>query len=346
MIINKFYYIFICIFHMKNYVHSAKSIGILSYRYLHEAIKKSLYQSLYQYKDKSKVNGLNFYTGANNEDPQCIITKKSKQIFCDVDIENNTLCNGDGTIKKEFYLKNNTFIQDKRLISISPGGYKGFYQMGICSFIKENYSNELRNYIFSGASAGAWNSLFMTFQKEHGTLVEKILDKNIKKQKNLQQTEYKLKELILSSYNDADFDLNRLFIGVTTINDNYKLQTNIFSDFDNLEDAVDCCIASSHIPFITGSFTNKYHNMNTYDGGFSSYPYLNVKKSVLHISPNIWNEDKTNRKNIPIFLKNIDDYTTIFSRNKYDFNELYNKGFTNAQKNKEFLDSIFYEKTM
>ena len=260
---------------------------------------------------------------------------QQNQLSYYVDIENNTLCNGDGTIKKEFYLKNNTFIQDKRLISISPGGYKGFYQMGICSFIKENYSNELRNYIFSGASAGAWNSLFMTFQKEHGTLVEKILDKNIKKQKNLQQTEYKLKELILSSYNDADFDLNRLFIGVTTINDNYKLQTNIFSDFDNLEDAVDCCIASSHIPFITGGFLKKYHNMYVFDGGFTKHPYMNLLKTDLHITPDLWN--KKNNK----FSLSIEDYTTLFSKNKFNIRNLYQEGYDDSHKNKEILDKIF-----
>ena len=50
----------------------------------------------------------------------------------------------------------------KKLITITPGGYKGFYTLGICHYIKENYN--LENYYFSGASAGSWNALFLSFK--------------------------------------------------------------------------------------------------------------------------------------------------------------------------------------
>ena len=91
--------------------------------------------------------------------------------------------------------------------------------------------------------------------------------------------------------NINDFDLKRLFIGVTTVN-NFKIQTNIFSDFNYLEDAIDCCIASSHIPLITGNLTNRYRKFYTFDGGFSKYPYLNITNSTLHVCPEMWFELK------------------------------------------------------
>ena len=46
------------------------------------------------------------------------------------------------------------------LISIKPGGLKGFYVLGICKYIKENYC--LEDYYFYGSSAGSWNTIYLT----------------------------------------------------------------------------------------------------------------------------------------------------------------------------------------
>jgi hypothetical protein len=37
----------------------------------------------------------------------------------------------------------------------------------------------------------------------------------------------------------------------------------------------------------------------------------------------------------------VSDYTTLFSRSKYDFLKLYDAGYNDAKKNKDFLDRIF-----
>ena len=233
--------------------------------------------------------------------------------------------------QSEIYLQQNEFIKDKKIISISPGGLKGFYLMGVITFIKENYN--LDPFIFSGASAGAWSSLFMTFKKEPIEVVTNILDDTIKRATSLSEMEHIMKHKILTNYKTEDFDLKRLFIGITTLN-NFKINTNIYSDFENLEDALNCCIASSHIPLITGGFTNKYHNIYAFDGGFSKYPYLNVTKPVLHITPSMWKSQ--NKKKGDIL-----SYTTLFSRDKFDFIELFDEGYNDAKMNKEFLNSIF-----
>ena len=54
---------------------------------------------------------------------QNIILNKKKEFFLDT--------------QKELYLHNNKFIVDKKIISISPGGMKGFYLFGISSYIKK-----------------------------------------------------------------------------------------------------------------------------------------------------------------------------------------------------------------
>jgi hypothetical protein len=126
-----------------------------------------------------------------------------------------------------------------------------------------------------------------------------------------------------------------MYVGVTII-DNYKTNTTIYNNFENLEDALNSCIASSHIPLITGGLTYFYRNIMTFDGGFSKYPYLNTSKSVLHIHPNMWSHFSNTTGKF-----NITDYTTLFSKSKYPFHEMIHNGYVDSKKNKDILDKVF-----
>jgi hypothetical protein len=275
-------------------------------------------------------------TQLKNE-PQCIIANKNNLVYFEND--------------RELFLQDNDFIKDKKLITISPGGLKGFYELGVLSYIKDNY--DMENYIFSGASAGSWNALFMCYKKDSKQFVYNLVDYKLSQINNINELKYFLKYRILSSYSNDDFDLRRLFIGVTSVK-KFKPVTNIFSDFNNLEDAVKCCIASSHIPLITGGLTNKYHNMYTFDGGFSKYPYLNFTENVLHITPNMWkklSQNENNGNNIGVNNKKsllqysesslniiLELFLMIKNRN---YIELFDNGYQDAKSNKELLDKIF-----
>jgi len=243
--------------------------------------------------------------------------------------------------------KNNSnekdFLNNKKLITISPGGYKGFYLLGILTYIKENYNTE--NFIFSGASAGAWNTLFMSYKGDTMKLVYNFLDENIRRAKSIPELQYFLKYKLLSTYKTEDFDLTKVFIGVTTFN-NFKLNTNIYTDFNDLEDAICCCMASSHIPLITGGLTNIYKNMFSLDGGFSYYPYLD-KEKLIHISLSMWDEFKGINNNLNFFktkLLTIQNLSEFFSFSKNNLLELFDNGYEDAKTHKEYLDCIFESK--
>lgn len=229
------------------------------------------------------------------------------------------------------FLRENEFIKNKRIISVSPGGFKGFYMLGIVKYIKQHY--KLDNYIFTGASAGAWNSLLFCFRRDLSEIECDIKEMNLQNTKSISEMEYLIKYKLLSKYKTEDFDLKRLFIGVTTVSA-YKTNTTIFSGFDSLDDAINCCIASSHIPLITGGLTNVYRNMYSFDGGFSKYPYLNISRSALHITPSLW---KLPKAGAPKSLS-ISDYTTLFTKDKYNFNDLIKIGYEDAEKNQAYLD--------
>lgn len=270
-----------------------------------------------------------------NQNNQIIISNKSKQMFFSKD--------------KEIYLESNEFIRDKKLISISPGGIRGFYLLGILSFIKENY--DLEDYIFSGASAGAWNALFMCYNKDPREFIFQILNSDIIKTKNIYDTEYIMKYKLLETCKEEDFDLRRLFVGVTTIQ-KWSSITNIFSDFNDLEDAINSCIASSHIPLLTGGLTNRYYNKYTFDGGFSNYPYLNIKTSILHVSPMMFQENEyfNNSTSISTFrsariMRGANIIHRLITENvkNIPFMKLYDDGYQDAKTNKYMLDNLLRE---
>jgi hypothetical protein len=269
------------------------------------------------------------------------INKINKNSQCIISLENgNNYCNNNSNK----FFKEKIFLQDKKLITISPGGFKGFYLLGILTYIKEKYN--LDKFIYSGASAGSWNSLFMCYKGNTLDFVYNLLDSNIKKAKSITELEFILKYKLLSTYKDDDFDFRRLFIGVTTFR-NFLPSTNIFADFASLEDAINCCMASSHIPFVTGGLTNKYHNMFTFDGGFCSYPYLINDNLILHITPGMWS-DLENNNNINIMKKNIEKfkkYSEFFSLSKNNLLELFDDGYQDAKNHKEYFDKLFAENT-
>ena len=233
------------------------------------------------------------------------------------------------TIKdnKNDYINDKDFLLNKKLITVSPGGYRGFYMFGIGKFIKTNY--DLSNYVFTGASAGAWVSLFMSSKMPMNKFEKYLVMPSLKNLNSILSMEKTIKNQILSEYTEKDFDLKRLFIGVTTVS-NCKSNSTIFTNFINLEDAIDCCIASSHIPLITGGINNVYRNVYTFDGGFSRYPFLHTINSSLDITPYYW--DDVNG------IKKSRFYTTLLNPGKYNFKELIEKGFQDSSNNKKYLD--------
>lgn len=227
-----------------------------------------------------------------------------------------------------------------KLIITTPGGLFGFYFMGVSSFIKEHY--DLSDYVFSGASAGAWNSLFLSLKENDKLFIDEILKTDIKNIKSILKLEKKMKSFILDNYDESMFDIDKLYLGVTVL-EKSKLELCVYNDFVSLEDVVDCCIASSHIPFVTGGPFNIYRNKFSFDGGFYSYPYLNVSTPSLIIERDLWDKkNKTEATDARVAVINC-SFDTLFNLNKLNFtlSELYERGYNDSMKNKGYLDNIF-----
>lgn len=262
-------------------------------------------------------------------------------------IHNKVLTLYKNNNKPKIYPSLNEMFENNpsKLIISTPGGLFGFYFMGVSSFIKEHY--DLSYYVFSGASAGAWNSLFLSLKENDQLFIDEILKIDIKNIKSIYKLEKQIKSFILDNYDDTMFDINRLYLGVTVL-EKSDLKLCVYNDFTSLEDTIDCCIASSHIPFVTGGPFNIYRNKFSFDGGFYSYPYLNVSTPSLIIERDLWDKkDKSEVSDARVAVINC-SFDTLFNLNKVNFtlSELYERGYNDSKKNKGYLDNIFNATTV
>lgn len=229
------------------------------------------------------------------------------------------------------FMKTDNYYKNLKQIRLTPGGLSGYYNLGTCVFLKDNY--DLSNYYFTGASAGAWNSLGLAYKSDINMFAKHLLNSiQIQGQpQSIYNTQLLLKKKLLNDYTSDDFDLKRIFMGVTHIK-NKNIFTNIYTDFKDLEDAIDCAIASSNIPFLTGICNLKYNGHLCLDGGFSVKPYIDDNYE-LEISPKMWEID--------LNKKNEDMYNLLFYNNNLNIHELFLNGYHDAIKYKYKLDEIF-----
>jgi hypothetical protein len=229
-----------------------------------------------------------------------------------------------------------------KIISISPGGVGGYYLLGIITYIKENYYTE--NFCLLGASAGAWNCLPMSYNKNINTITNNLLlpydlanecsiddylcnydipDDNVNSIYNLQCN---IKSMLINNYKNEDFNLNQINIA-TTIFTKKGFEQIIISDLKSLNRTIDCCFASSHIPFVTGKCLLKLDDVYFFDGGFKEFPHNSID-THFDICLEMWGFKFNDCLNVEKYKKN----GKLL---------LYKKGYRDSMENKDTLNKYF-----
>ena len=212
-------------------------------------------------------------------------------------------------------------------IIISPGGYNGFYQLGICHYIKNHFKFEHKKFL--GFSAGSWVSLFMNSDP---LIINEILKKIFNKIKyscDLHKLSNVIKNIIVPDYINK-FNITNLNIGVTNI---FSKKMIIYNEFVSTEECMRCCIASSFIPYLTYKEPIYfYKNSLVMDGGIFYHQYIKSidTTKILIITPKLFRPYKYKFG----FFKG-------FIKPKRSLYELYLLGYRNATKNHHILAKYF-----
>ena len=214
-------------------------------------------------------------------------------------------------------------MENKKIITLTPGGIGGFYMLGVNTYINKHY--DLNNYHFVGASAGAWNTLLYAYNKDDcENIVDILLQSNFTAH-SIYQLQYQVKNLLLNNFKTEDFDFTNIYICVCTLTTT-GIKSIFIHDISTLEQAIDCCISSSHIPFITGGLLHEYSEKYLFDGGMLPFPPKFIDY-YFQIHCGIWGTKLKDMLTYP-------DNTTYFK-------DLYLKGYADTKENKDLLDTYF-----
>jgi hypothetical protein len=208
---------------------------------------------------------------------------------------------------------------------LKPGGLKGYYMLGISQYIKQHY--DLSDWHYYGSSAGAWNALYLSC-KEDKKLLNHAMELNQFSYTDLYDLERNIKKRIVKNFILDDFDLSKLHICVSSKRKWVPaLRKNIIDQFYDLDDLLECCISSSHLPYISnGKLFYKYRDFKSMDGGIFLNPHRKNIVPDFIISPSIWNN------------KLINDMNPI---DNLDIKGLLYEGYNDACINHKELDNIF-----
>lgn len=216
-------------------------------------------------------------------------------------------------------------LVDNPDIILSPGGLLGFYVLGICHFIKNNY--DITNKKIIGFSAGSFNNIFLALNKNEDVLfLSKLFKLNLDGNMSLSYLLDKMTDIVNENYTIDYFDTTHKYMALTT---NYnKLEG--YNTFLTTNQLTNCCIASSFIPFITYKDLFFFYNgKSSMDGGF----LYNKYKKQIHSKKTLWL-----------------NYNTFHRYKKYSFPgysllhkncsiyQLYILGYNDAIQNKSMLD--------
>jgi len=228
-----------------------------------------------------------------------------------------------------YHLKKNIKVDITPDIVLSPGGYNGFYQLGICHYIKNHFTLDDKKIL--GFSAGSWAGLFLCLNNEKSNECVKNIFKQINKCCPLHKLPGIFKRAI-QTYNYSDFDIKNLNIGMTNV---HEKKIFIHNKFLTIADCINSCIGSSFVPYVTyNDLVYFYKHTLVVDGG------VYYKNFIKHIDTN-----KTLVINTKLFRPNYNKTGYIFmgfKKPKRSLYELYLLGYNNARNNHEYLNKYLH----
>jgi|TARA_B110000114_G_C14990550_1_gene356383 hypothetical protein len=229
-------------------------------------------------------------------------------------------------IKYLYYFNIKVDIKCSPDIIINPGGNMGFYNLGICHYIKNHY--DISNKVVHGFSSGSINSIFLALNKKYDNLfLSKLFSLNLNTNMKLS---YLMSETIkiMNDINIKELDMKNKYI-ITLNNLNTIKANNIFL---NKESLINCCKSSCFIPLVSSNqFVNYYDNYLCFDSGFVFKKY----KQYIGINKKLFIGYKMFQR----FKYTLNGYGLV--KHNYSVYDLYLLGYKDSENNKCLLDYYF-----
>lgn len=154
-------------------------------------------------------------------------------------------------------------------IAIAPGGWRGFYTLGIMAFVKRAYI--IDDVVIGGASAGAHVAAYALSTRDDAHVVEKIITPLIDVLTSSDgRRDYYM--AVREAYEAADLDVQyeRAFTTVTTVRTHRPFIANsVECNFESSTAFFDSLTRSSFVPGLFGSLGVRRHRSLHLDGAIT-----------------------------------------------------------------------------
>jgi len=174
-----------------------------------------------------------------------------------------------------------------------------------------------------GFSSGSFNSLFMNLNNQKNNDYIKCL-LGIKIKKDIKEILLGIIHSIKKKFKSEDFDLKNTNVAVTHSNG-----LNIYNNFLDINDTLNCCTASSFVPLVTYNDVLYFYKYKLcLDGGLFFQPYIkNTKKLVItHYMFKRYKKPRT------FMVGLVTDKTNVY--------QMYLNGYNDARNNHEYLSKF------
>jgi hypothetical protein len=223
-------------------------------------------------------------------------------------------------------MKNHDFKPD---IIISPCGFYGLYNLGICHYIKNNF--DIKDKKIAGLSSGSFNAIFLCLgKKSSNKMLLELFRLNNLYSNNIKKYAENVLDTMNQKFTIDDIKNKHLYIGLSHPND-----LVFYHDFNNMNQLMQCCMGSSFIPGITyRNLIHFYNNKYALDGAvwYKHYKkYIDTDKTLV-ISPKIFK--RYGHKNLI--------YDSIFRKN-FQLYQMYLYGYNDARKNHDYFKNYLNE---
>jgi hypothetical protein len=209
-------------------------------------------------------------------------------------------------------------------IIVSPSGYYGVYNLGVCHYVKDHFN--VNEKVVLGVSSGSFNAVLLTSSVPAQQMVDIFFGLNTS---SLTTIAKNLCNCIRERYSIDDIDVSRLHIGIC-----HRDEFTIHHNFLTIIDVLNCCMGSSFVPFITYSdLLYFYKHKLCIDAAVLFKKYLkkvNLEKTLL-IRPSMFNR----------FIAKY--MMTGLVKPKMDLKEMYQLGYDDAKKNHAYFLSYLDE---
>jgi hypothetical protein len=158
-------------------------------------------------------------------------------------------------------------------VVVSGGGLKGYFVCGSSHVLQYQLRRKgLRIARVAGASAGAWAAMFMLTKVSSKDWIQTYMackeTPDVWMHESYERIWIEWLQHVMAA--DAYITCNdRLFVSITVLTI-FGPRNRIISKFTSNEDLIQCCLASSAIPMITGSKLRRFRGELVLDGGVTN----------------------------------------------------------------------------